>query len=68
MSATGERRRFIKAIRSTIRLKHSLRADEELEQLLPTLEARYDAAVAEGKGYEFATSSILVELEHASES
>jgi hypothetical protein len=68
LSATGEKRRFMKAVRSTVRLKWSLRADEELEEVLPKYEKRYDAAVASGKGYEFATSSILLELERASES
>ena len=35
---------FVKSVRSTVRLKHSLRADRELNQLLPQLEKAFQAA------------------------
>ena len=35
---------FLKSVRATVRLKHSMRADQELNQLLPQLEKAFQAA------------------------
>lgn len=37
---------LLKAARSAVRLKHSLAADEELNEVLPALEREFNAAVA----------------------
>lgn len=47
--AEMERARLIKASRTLIRLKHSLAADQELNDLLPDTLAEYDAAVGRGE-------------------
>jgi len=60
-----ERAKLIKAVRSTIRLKHSLVADDELNEILPTILANYDKALQSGKPYELATLSLLSEIEDA---
>lgn len=39
---------LLKAARSAIRLKHSIAADEELNEVLPMLERRFNMAVASG--------------------
>lgn len=44
-----ERARLIKASRTLIRLKHSLKADEEMNEILPDTLAEFDAAVARGE-------------------
>lgn len=44
-----ERRRITKAARTLIRLKHSLAADEELNDVLPDTLAEFDAALARGE-------------------
>jgi len=36
---------FVKAVRSNVRLKYSLRADRELNTLLPELELRFAGAL-----------------------
>ena len=51
--------RILKLARSLVRLKHSLAADEELNQVLPELERRFDRAVVDGKPYQLATESAL---------
>lgn len=40
---------LLKAARSAIRLKHSLAADAELNEALPELERRFNAAVQRGQ-------------------
>jgi len=44
-----EKAKILKAVRSAIRLKHALGADEELNEVLPRVEAEVDRAIAEGK-------------------
>ncbi len=42
------KRALFKAARSAIRLRHSLEADAELNELLPVLERQFDSAVSRG--------------------
>mgnify|MGYP001602987762 CR=1 FL=1 len=42
------RAQLLKAARSAVRLKHSLVADDELNEVLPVLEASFDLSVAHG--------------------
>lgn len=44
-----ERARVIKVQRTLIRLKHSLAADEELNEILPDTLSEFDKALAAGK-------------------
>jgi len=60
-----ERAKLIKAVRSMVRLKYSLMADDELATILPTILADYDKAIASGKPYELATLNLLSEIENA---
>lgn len=39
---------MLKAARSAVRLRHSLAADEELNEVLPRLEREFNAAVQQG--------------------
>jgi hypothetical protein len=43
------RANMLKVIRTSIRLKHSIAADEELNEVLPRAEARFNAAVMKGQ-------------------
>ena len=43
------KRALFKAARSAIRLKHSLEADAELNDLLPRLEREFDSAISRGR-------------------
>lgn len=54
-----QRAQMLKALRSAIRLKHALRADEELNQKLPEFEAAFDKAVQAGKHFELDIRSVL---------
>lgn len=56
-----EKARMMKACRAAVRLKHSLKADEELYQRLPELERRIDSALLEGKTLKIATAELLGE-------
>jgi hypothetical protein len=49
------KRALFKAARSAIRLRHSLEADAELNELLPQLERAFDSAVSRGTLPEVAT-------------
>jgi hypothetical protein len=60
-----ERAKLVKAVRSTIRLKHSLNADDELADVLPRILQDYDRAIASGQAYELASLSLLSEMEDA---
>lgn len=44
-----ERARILKVSRSLIRLKHSLRADEELNDVLPDRLMEFDKALQDGQ-------------------
>lgn len=44
-----ERANLLKTIRTAVRLRHSIAADEELNELLPLAEKKYDAAILSGK-------------------
>lgn len=39
----------LKTVRTAIRLRHSLAADREINQMLPAFEKRFDAAVLRGE-------------------
>lgn len=43
------RAQMLKTLRTAIRLKHSLAADEELNRVLPKAEAAFDKAVRTGE-------------------
>ena len=43
------RANMLKTIRAAIRLKHSIAADEELNDLLPEAQRRFDAAILKGR-------------------
>mgnify|MGYP001558748527 CR=1 FL=1 len=43
------RANMLKTIRTAVRLRHSIAADDELNELLPLAEARFNAAVMKGK-------------------
>jgi hypothetical protein len=40
---------MLKVIRVAVRLRHSIAADEELNELLPKAEAKFNAAVMRGQ-------------------
>lgn len=43
------RRALFKAARSAVRLRHSLEADAELNELIPRLERDFESAVSRGR-------------------
>lgn len=43
-----ERANMLKRVRSEVRLKHSLEADDELREILPALHAEFERALQEG--------------------
>jgi len=43
-----QRAAVLKAARSMVRLRHSIAADEELNELLPAIEREFDSAVQRG--------------------
>jgi hypothetical protein len=53
----------LKAARAAVRLKHSLRADEELNEVLPRLQEEYTRAINRGQPYELDTASLVRELD-----
>ena len=53
--------RMLKACRAAIRLKHSLKADEECYQRLPEFERRIDSALLEGQTLNITTAELLEE-------
>lgn len=44
-----ERKNMVKRIRSEVRLKHSLAADDELRDVLPRLQAEFELALQSGR-------------------
>lgn len=48
-SIDQQRANTLKVIRTAVRLKHSIAADEELNEVLPRAEAKFDAAVLRGQ-------------------
>lgn len=44
-----QRASMLKIIRTAVRLKHSIAADEELNEVLPKAEAKFNAAVLRGE-------------------
>ena len=48
-----------KSIRSVIRLKHSLAAEEEINEKLYDFLEDFDEAIAAGKSYEFSLAEII---------
>lgn len=54
-----EKFKLLKAIRTNIRLKHSLLADDEVNEILPQVEQEIDDAIAAGVPYHFDVDRIL---------
>jgi len=52
-----------KAATSAIRLKHSLKADEEINEVLARLELEYTTAVNNNKPYELDTATLMRDLD-----
>ena len=50
---------MMKAARAAIRLKHMLRADAEINEVLPVLEERINAEIASGQPFELTLGTIL---------
>jgi hypothetical protein len=46
---------LVKAVRSNVRLKHSIRADRELNYRIPDLEKKFMAALKAGRAEDFAS-------------
>jgi len=55
----GQRKDMLKALRTAVRLKHSLNADAELRRVLPEFQAAVDKAVQSGKAYNLDIRSVL---------
>lgn len=51
---------MLKAARAAIRLKHSLRADDEIARRLPELEAEIDTALASGTPFELEPGKVFL--------
>jgi hypothetical protein len=58
-----QRAALLKAVRATIRLKHALAADAEINQTLPEIERRINDAMASGSGFAFDLAEVLREIE-----
>ena len=56
-----EKAAMLKALRSAIRLKHSLAADAELAKVLPEFEERINVAMATGTPLEITVGSVFDE-------
>jgi len=54
--AEMERAKVAKTVRTIVRLKHSLRADEEINAVLPDTLDEFEAAIARGDLKELTTS------------
>lgn len=54
-----QKAQILKAVRSNIRLRHSLAADAELNEKLPEIERQVDAAIRAGRVYELDIKSVL---------
>lgn len=58
-----KRAAVLKAVRTAVRLRHSLAADEELNEVLPEVEVAFDAAVKSGQVFELDPADFLREVE-----
>ena len=56
-----KRAQVLKTARSAIRLKHSLAADAEINEVLPEIEDRFNRAVAAGKPFELTPGTVFDE-------
>lgn len=67
MRATTELQRqkaaALKAMRTAIRLKYSLLADDEIARVIPELEDRIDAALAAGEAIAIDPGSVFAEVD-----
>lgn len=54
-----QKAQILKAVRSNIRLRHSLAADAELNEKLSEIERQVDAAIRAGRVYELDIKSVL---------
>ena len=53
-----ERKNIAKRIRSEIRLKHSIEADNQIREVLPRLQAEFELALQQGKVLELQPGSL----------
>ncbi len=54
-----QKKQLLKAVRSNIRLKYSLLADEELNEKLPEIERQIEVAIQAGEEFELDIASVL---------
>ena len=54
-----ERAKIAKAVRTAVRLKHSVAADEEINEVLPVVLKEFDQAIAAGKPFELDVRSVF---------
>lgn len=54
-----ERLKTAKAVRTAIRLKHSMNADDEINEKLPDVLVAFDSAIASGKRFELDIKSVV---------
>lgn len=59
MSNELGKRKVLKAVRSAVRLKHSLAADDELAVVLPRVEQAYDRAMRNRQVFQLDWGSLL---------
>ena len=53
-----QRSQLVKVIRSTVRLKHSIAAEEELNEVLPHYLEKFDRALERGLPFDFDTNEL----------
>lgn len=58
-----QKARALKAMRTAIRLKYALLADEEINRVLPELATAFDDAVTAGQPFELDIRSVFEEAE-----
>lgn len=57
------RAQLLKAVRTMVRLKHAMAADEELNRVLPRIEEQFEKAIRTGKPFELAVHELLAEVD-----
>lgn len=55
------KQQVLKAVRNAVRLRHSLAADRELNEVLPSVALEFEAAVKSGEVYELDVADFLRE-------
>lgn len=57
------RAKILKAVRSVVRLKYSLLADEELNRVLPDVDKSIDEAINKGRVFELELADYIKDIE-----